>query len=101
MISYRLYEAARSIPDSLWLKEIYIPERQTSKKKKRSEQQPASKLYVVGYAHEQYQIEEFLGKLRDCDCFSDVKQENTSEVRLAAERVLEFRIGLTSEISSQ
>jgi Tfp pilus assembly PilM family ATPase/Tfp pilus assembly protein PilN len=99
MVSYRLYEIARAIPDSLWLKEVYIPEKQASRKRERSEQQSLSKLYVVGYAHEQYQIEDFLSGLRKIDCFSDVKQENTSEVRLAGERVLEFRIGLTSRNS--
>jgi len=96
MVSYRLLRIARTIPDSLWLKEVYIPEKQISTKKKRDEQQSASRMYVVGYAHEQHQIEQFLDGLRKCDCFSDVKQESTSEVRLAGERVLEFRIALTS-----
>jgi Tfp pilus assembly PilM family ATPase len=96
LVSYRLYEIAQAIPDSLWLKEVYIPEKQTSRKKKRDKQNLIAKLYVVGYAHEQHQIEEFLGNLRKCDCFSDVKQENTSEVSLAGERILEFRIGLSS-----
>ena len=46
---------------------------------------------------EQRQIEEFLSTLRKCNCYSDVKQESTSEARLATEKILEFRIGLTSE----
>ena len=83
MVSYRLYQIAQTIPDSLWLKEVYIPERQTSRKRNRSEQRQFSTLYVVGYSHEQNHIEEFLEALRGCDCFSDVKQESTSEVRLA------------------
>ena len=95
-VSYRLYEIALAIPDSLWLKEVKIPERQPSRKK-REQLQPISKLYVIGYAHEQRQIEEFLDNLRKCDCFSDVKQESTSEARLASEKILEFKIGLTSE----
>lgn len=95
MVSYRLYKIAQTIPDNLWLKEVYIPDQQITRKKRK--QQPISKLYVVGYAHEQHQIEEFLGNLRMCDCFSDVKQESTSEVRLAGKRVLEFRIALTSD----
>ena len=95
MVSYRLYEIASAIPDSLWLKEVRIPEWQPSRKK-REQLQPISKLYVVGYANEQRQIEEFLGNLRKCDCFSDVKQESTSEARLGVEKVLEFKIGLTT-----
>jgi Tfp pilus assembly protein PilN len=98
MVSYRLLHIARTIPDSLWLKEVYIPEKQISRKKKRNEQQSVSKMYVVGYAHEQHQITEFLGNLRKSECFSDAKQESTSEVRLAGERILEFKIGLTSNL---
>jgi len=94
-VSYRLYEIALAIPDSLWLKEVKIPEWQPSRKK-REQLQPISKLYVIGYANEQRQIEEFLSNLRKCDCFSDVKQESTSEARLASEKMLEFKIGLTS-----
>ena len=97
MVSYRLYQIARAIPNSLWLKEVYIPERQMGRKKRRGEQSPLSKLYVVGYAHEQHEIVGFLDSLRKCECFSDVKQENTSEVRVAGEKILEFRIGLTSK----
>ncbi len=97
MVSYRLYEIAQTMPGDLWLKEVYIPEKQTSSKKKKNEQPPISKLYVVGYAQEQHQIEGFLSDLRKCDCFSDVKQESTSEVRLAGERILEFKIGLISD----
>ncbi len=96
MVSYRLYEIALAIPDSLWLKEVKIPEWQPSRKR-RDQLQPISKLYVIGYANEQRQIEEFLSNLRKCDCFSDVKQESTSETRLATEKILEFEIGLTSE----
>jgi len=95
MVSYRLYEIALAIPDSLWLKEVKIPEQQSGRRK-REQLQSISKLYVIGYAHEQRQIEEFLGNLRKCDCFSDVKQESTSEARLASEKILEFKIGLTS-----
>jgi len=96
MVSYRLFNIAQTIPNSLWLKEVYIPEEQISRKKKQNEQPSVSKMYLVGYAHEQDQIEDFLSNLRECDCFSDVKQESTSEVLLAGERVLEFRIELTS-----
>ncbi len=96
MVSYRLYEIALAIPDSLWLKEVRIPERQPSRKK-RDQPQSISKLYVIGYANEQRQIEEFLSNLRKCDCFSDIKQDSTSEARLATEKLLEFKIGLTSE----
>jgi len=97
MVSYRLYRIAQAIPDSLWLKEVYIPEKQTTSKKKRDKAQAVSKLYVVGYAHKQPQIDGFLSDLRSCDCFSDVKQESMSEVRLAGEEVLEFKLGLASE----
>ncbi len=100
MVSYRLYQIALAIPDNLWLKEVKIPELQPSRRK-REQLQPISKLYVIGYANEQRQIEEFLGSLRKCDCFSDVKQESTSEARLGIEKVLEFKIGLESAISYQ
>jgi Tfp pilus assembly protein PilN len=96
MISYRIYEIAKSLPHSLWLKEIYIPEKIGKKGKI---QQSISKLYVVGYAHEQNQIVSFLNNLRKCECFSDVIQESTAEVRWEGARVLEFKIGLTSRIS--
>jgi len=51
-------------------------------------------LYVTGYAKDQHQIEVFLDKLRKCECFANVKQENTSEISVAGERALEFKIGL-------
>ena len=96
MVSYRLYQIARTLPDSLWLKEVYISEQKVSRKRKRNSLQPIANLRVVGYAHEQEQIVEFLGALRRYACFSDVKQESTSEVRLSGERILEFQVGLTS-----
>jgi len=94
MVSYRLYRIAQMVPDNVWLKEIYIPEINVDKKKK--QENPISKLNVVGYAHEQNQIESFLENLRRCDCFSDVKQESASEITLIGERLLEFDIALTS-----
>jgi hypothetical protein len=95
IISYRLYGIARAIPESLWLKEIYIPVAQV-KKKKKDEQPPISILNVVGYAHEQSQIEDFINRLKNYDCFSEVRQEALSEVMLTGERVLEFNIRLRS-----
>ena len=94
MVSYRLYRIAQMIPDSVWLKEVYIPEVHIDKKKKM--ENPVSKLNVTGYAHEQSQIESFLENLKRCDCFSDVRQESALEISLAGEKVLEFEIGLTS-----
>ena len=94
MVSYRLYRIAQMIPNDVWLKEVYIPVIRLDKKKKQGN--PISKMNVVGYAQEQSQIESFLENLRRCDCFSDVRQEKTSEITIAGERVLEFKIVLVS-----
>jgi len=96
MVSYRLYQIAQTIPDSLWLKEVSIPEQKANRWKKHTTPPAISRLRVVGYAHEHEHIVEFLSVLRQHDCCSDGKQENTSEVRVSGERVLEFQIGLTS-----
>lgn len=108
-VSYRLYQISRAIPNNIWLKEVYIPEEQTVREKRAQAspkpgwRKPISKLYVVGYANEQRYIEAFLASLRECDCFSDIKQESTSEVHLFAqvfpkldEKLLEFTLCLTS-----
>lgn len=92
MISYRLYKIAEALPPILWLKEIYTPENKDKKETLSS----TSKLYVVGYAHKQDQIEKFIDNLKKCDCFLDVRQESISEILLSGDRVLEFTIGLTS-----
>jgi len=94
MVSYRLYRIAQMVPNSVWLKKVYIPEIHKDKKKK--QENPIAKINVAGYAQEQGQIESFLENLRRCDCFSDVRQESASEITLAGERLLEFEIGLTS-----
>jgi hypothetical protein len=96
MLSYRFYRIAGAIPDSVRLKEMYIPEVQQSKKKKQEELRSISTLHVVGYAREQSQIESFLDNLRNCDCFTDAKQEMLSETLLSGERLLEFNIRLSS-----
>lgn len=96
MVSYRLYQIAQTIPDSLWLKEVSIPEQRMSKRKRYTTPPAISKLRVIGYAHKQEHIMEFLSALRQYPCFSDVKQESTSEVRMSGERVLQFQIGLVS-----
>jgi hypothetical protein len=96
MVSYRLYQIAQNIPDSLWLKEVYIPEQRVSRRKRQDVPQPISNIQVVGYAERQSHIVDFLSALRKCDCFSDVRQENTSEVRSEGQQILEFQIGLTS-----
>lgn len=96
MVSYRLYQIAQTIPDSLWLKEVSIPEQKVSRRKRSTAPPAISKLRVVGYAHEQEHIVEFLTALKAYPCFSDVKQESTSEVRMSGGSVLEFQIGLVS-----
>lgn len=94
MVSYRLYRIAQMVPDSVWLKGVYIPEVHKDKNKK--QENPVAKINVAGYAQEQGQIESFLENLRRCDCFSDVRQESASEITVAGDRLLEFEIGLTS-----
>ncbi len=95
MISYRMYKIATEIPDSLWLKEIYMPDLRTGRKKN---QDPSySILYVIGYARDQGQIDYFIDRLKRCDCFTNVRQESTSEVLVSSERLLEFKISLISE----
>ncbi|MFC1716761.1 PilN domain-containing protein [Candidatus Poribacteria bacterium] len=96
MVSYRLYQIAQTIPDSLWLKEVSIPEQKVRRRKRHTTPPAMSRLRVTGYAREQEHIVEFLAALKVYPCFSDVKQESTSEVRMSGERVLEFQIGLTS-----
>jgi len=95
MVSYRLYIIAKSIPNDIRLKEVYIPEIKIDKKKQK--EQPISRLNVVGYAREQIQIESFIENLRRYDCFSDVRQESSQEVSVSGEKLLEFGIGLISE----
>lgn len=95
LVSYRMYKIATEIPDSLWLKEIYIPEIKTSKKK--NEDSKYSILYVVGYARDQGQIDYFINRLKRCGCFNNVRQESTSEVLVSNEKLLEFKIALISE----
>ncbi len=95
MISYRMYKIATEIPDSLWLKEIYIPEIKTTKRNEESTKY--SFLYVIGYARDQGQIDYFIERLKKCDCFTVVRQESTSEVLVSDERLLEFKICLVSE----
>ncbi len=96
MVSYRLYQIARTIPDSLWLKEVSIPEQKIRKRKRYTTSPAISRLKIIGYAHEQEHIVEFLTALKAYPCFSAVKQESTSEVRMSGDRILEFQIGLTS-----
>jgi len=96
MVSYRLYQIAQTIPDNLWLKEVSIPEQKISKRKRHATPPAISRLRIIGYSHEQEHIVEFLTALKAYPCFSDVKQESTSEVRMSGERVLEFQIGLVS-----
>jgi hypothetical protein len=96
MVSYRLYQIAQTIPNSLWLKEVYIPEQRTGRRRRHNTLQPISDLRVVGYAHKQEEIREFLIALSRCDCFTSIKQESTSEVRVSGERLLEFEIALIS-----
>ena len=98
MLSYRLYCIAKATPESLWLKEMYIPRVQQNRRKNQQEEsRTASTLHIVGYAREQSQIESFLDRLRVYDCFTDVKQEILSEKMVSGERVLEFNIRLSSE----
>jgi Tfp pilus assembly protein PilN len=94
MVSYRLYKIAQMVPNSVWLKEVYIPESRMDKKKKQDN--PINKINVSGYAHKQDQVELFLDNIRKCDCFSEVRQEGALEVSLNGEKVLEFEIGLIS-----
>lgn len=98
MLSYRMYKIATEIPDSIWLKEIYIPEIKTNKKK---ESVKYSLLYVTGYAKDQSHIDYFIDRLRKCDCFSSVRQESTTEVLVSNERSLEFKIALISKPETQ
>ncbi|MFQ6041378.1 MAG: pilus assembly protein PilM [Candidatus Poribacteria bacterium] len=97
-LSYRLYQVALAMPRKVWLKEIStIEEPKRQSKRKKEIIKAMSSIIVTGFAHSQEEIDDFIKRLRRQDAFYLVRQQNSEEISVAGEKLLEFQLMLQSE----